>query len=709
MREESTMNFQSRQPISGNDPSILFNFETVVIVGASEDPNRIGGAPIELLRKYDFKGQVYGLNPKYDTVQGYPCFPNPESLPDGIDVAIFCVSVDNIRVIMPELARKGLKAAVIFTAGFGESGGSGKAHQDWLAKFARENRIAVVGPNCVGQISFVGKRPLTFANAARALPVASTGRIALLSQSGGVATNIWADGMLSGINFSHMITTGNEADLGITQFLDYLAEDEATDVVLGYIEGLSDGLAFCRAAAHMQEVGKPLIVIKVGVSDAGQDVVASHTGQLSSPDAAYQAAFDRYGVIRVATLQDLNDYARVFSLKGLKPKVTAATTSGGAGVYVADLCTELGLEMSRLSPETEEKLSSIIPTYGRLRNPVDLTAQVVNEMAILENSLQILLDDPETGVLLFMLSGKGTPEQAAQIISLMKRLQAGTEKTVVLCWLGVREQVRLDAMQQGLIVYQDPGRFLRPLRAYFDAVVSKTRKVTSPLAPPPDDPELEAKVRSVLRDGRVLSERTSLDLIEGRGVDCPKRHIATSREAVAKVSVQIPYPCVMKMVEPLVAHKSDVGGVAIDIASPEALLNAWDRMARELGATEVMIAEQISRGVEVLVGCVRDSTFGMRLTLGSGGIWTNFTADTVDLVAPFTDETIREALRRLSIWPALSGARGQVTLAVDRLVETISAIAEFGWQARNVLKEFECNPVIVTAERAVVVDAIGFG
>lgn len=486
----------------------------------------------------------------------------------------------------------------------------------------------MLGPNCVGQFSFAHDRSLIFANAVLANPRMPAGRIALLSQSGGVATNLWADAALAGVGFSHMITTGNEADLGIAEYLAYLAEDDATNGVLGYIEGLKDGAAFCRAAALLRERRKPLVLMKVGTSADGQDAMASHTGKLSSEDAGYQAAFDRHGVIRVSTLEALNDAARVFSLREIQPKVTVATTSGGAGVYVVDLCAELGIGFSRLSAETERRLSEFVPSYGRVRNPVDLTAQVVNDMSILASSLRILLDDPDTGVLLFLLSGKGTEAQSEEAIRLFTKVQAETTKTLVICWLGVAETVRRRAAQAGLLVYQDPVRFLRPLRDRLHH--ARSAKHVDEVA---EDPALEQRGPSrapldiarhlvtLADDSRVLPERAVLDLLETLGVDCPRRWFARGENEVSALARTVSFPCVMKLVDPVMVHKSDVGGVVLGLSDEAALLAAWRDMAARLGAREVMVAKQLQGGAEVLVGCVRDPTFGMRIALASGGVW----------------------------------------------------------------------------------------
>lgn len=696
---------------AGPDPSILFHFDSVVVVGASEQLSRIGGATLHLLLKYGHQSPIYALNPKYEVVQGVPCFASPAELPGPVDVAIFCSSAATVRHLLPELQQKGLKGAVIFSAGFIESGPEGHELQLWLSRFARKHGIAILGPNCAGQISFANQRAMTFTSSLVAAPPMEAGHLALLSQSGGVATNILADCLASGTRFSHMITTGNEAVLKLADYLRFLANDPATHTVLGYLEGLSDGQDFCAGAREMQRAGKALIMMRVGVSSVGQDAASSHTGQLSCDDTGFEAAFERYGVIRVQTLQQLNDYARVFSLPHLKPGLTVVTTSGGAGVYVADLCESHGVAMSQLSAETERQLAAIVPSYGRVRNPIDLTAQVVNDMSILERSLRILLDDPATGTLLFLLSGKGTLEQSQEVIDLFKKLDGYGRKTLVVCWLGVDESVRIRGSSAGVHVFQDPARFIQPLRAYLEHHRPRTAaplEAADVVCPPALELRHLLSPASGQAGKQQLSEPASMNLLSAYGVSCPAFWRVTTIDELRAIESKIPYPCVMKVVRPELAHKSDEGGVILGIHNATQLQESWHDLRDRLDVVEVLVAEQVTSGIEILVGCVRDPAFGMRLTIGSGGIWANFIQDAVTVIPPFTEEEIRRHLPRLKSWAPLSGARGQRPLAVDALVQTVLKIAEFGQATSAQLSEFECNPVIVTADRAVVVDAIGF-
>jgi len=689
-------------------PDALFHFDSIAVIGASEDPTRMGGTPIALLERYGYPGRIFGVNPKNLTVQGHPCVATVEELPEPIDAVAFCLAAEHLKTMLPALKRKGMRALVVFSAGFSESGADGAALQVWLRDFARDNGVAVLGPNCAGLISFATRRSITFASAFAVVPVGAPGRVALLSQSGGVAVNVWADAALAGARFSHVITTGNEADQDFAAFLDWLADDPDTDSVLGYLEGLSSGEAFCSAVARLRAAGKPLVLMKVGRSAVAQDAAASHTAQLASDDAGFEAAFERHGVVRVDTFQELIDASRILSAAPNGARVSVATNSGGAGVYIADLCDELGLPLAELSPVTESALGEMIPSFGRSRNPVDLTAQVVNDMSFLERCLKLMLDDPAGDVLVFAFSGKGREQQAAELIDMLCRVQAGRAKVIAVCWLGVPQQIRQLAAGAGLQVYQDPAAFLRPL-----AACARFRAAPVPeLAPASRLAVDAAAVGKLLGPGvngvRVLAEADAMDLLQAVGVDCARRWRVRSDEELARCSAEATFPCVAKISRPVHAHKSDVGGVILGIRTPEALRAAWHDLGLRLGATEILVAEQVSADLEVIAGWVRDRAFGVRLTVGCGGLWANYVSQTVSLVPPFDDASIRGALLRLPLRAALEGRRGRPPLALTALVGAIRVIGEIGMALRDTLSEFECNPILVTTDRAVVADAVGF-
>lgn len=686
--------------------SSFFDFRSVVVVGASDDASRVGGAPINLLRRGGFDGPIYGVNPKRSPVLGEPCFASIEDVPGQVDLALICIATGGVLDALERLQAKGIRAAAIFTGGFAETGQAGREAQVRIAEFGARHGIAILGPNCAGYISFLDGRTVTFASQPLMLKQAGPGTVALLSQSGGVAFNAWADAIAKGARFSHLVTTGNESNLSFSDFLSYFAAHPDVGAVVGYIEGIGNGPAFCAAAEAMQRADKPLVLLKGGVSDAGQEAARSHTAQLSSSSDAFHAACARYGVIVVETLQEMNDLSVLLSMN-IAGKVTLATNSGGAGVYMADLSARAKVPMTDLGQETLARLSTVVPEFGRIRNPVDVTAQIVNDIAILGNCIDILLEDPECDVLVFALTGKSQPEAARTVITAFVAAAERSGKPIVLCWLGVPEETRQAARRAGLVVYPDPSRFLLPA-GRLNAV---RQAAQNPWEPETVQPRWQSTDRIAidLGDASILPEKIALDLLAAGGVGCPRRCLVRSAEELVAAASELTFPLVMKISIPVVAHKSDIGGVVTGIEDFEGLVATWSAMkVRCPDLVEVVVAEQVAAGAEVLVGWTRDPAFGARLTLGAGGIWAETACDAVTLTPPFTPSYVRRELSRLACWPALAGARGRPKLAVDSLVDTILGIADVASRLPEPIGTFECNPVIVSERSASVVDAVGY-
>ncbi len=433
----------------------------------------------------------------------------------------------------------------------------------------------------------------------------------------------------------------------------------------------------------------------------------------STTDSGYQAAFERYGIIRVQTLLELTDYARVFGMENLGPDLSVTTTTGGTGVYVADIASELGIPLTEFREETVARIEEIIPHFGRAQNPADLTLQTLNDPEVLERTIDLVMAEPDTGVVLFLFGGRGGKQQSAEMISNFARIQERAPNPLILSWLGVADEVRRRGSEAGLHIYSDPSRFLRP----FAALLGPRAGFEAALAPKPPvfnravgDPGLDADDLIANPGERpILDEWRAMALVEEAGVSTPRRWRVTSDDELEAAAKAARFPCVAKLLEPALAHRSDVGGVVTGIASAQALAEVWQRMHSEFAAEVLLIAEQCPPGLEILVGGVGDATFGQRVVVGAGGIWTDRADDAVTLIPPFDDAYIEERLRGLKLWPRLAGERGQSALAVDRLVATVRAIADIAWREREVLNEFECNPIIVTETDAIAVDALGLG
>jgi acetate---CoA ligase (ADP-forming) len=688
----------------------FLDFRSIAVVGASNNPDRIGGKPLSLLKRLNFDGEVFGVNPKYKMVQGYDCFGAIADLPSGVEMAIVAVQAPLAVDALEELGKKGVQAVTVFTSGFAEVGPQGCGLQRRMREIAYRYGIAINGPNCVGTISFVNRRPATFASSISVYAPGRIGRVALVSQSGGFAPSIWADAMLAGTGFSHMFTTGNEAVLGFGDYLHLLAEDPSTDVVLGYMEGLEDGQEFCSAAEALRRAGKPLVMIKPGRSTDVARVVASHTGQMAGSYEAFQAAFKKHGVIEVDTLDNLTDHARVLSVKGASDPLVIATTSGGVGVYLTDLCEARGVRLAALAEGTEQKLRRLIPEFGTTKNPVDVTAQVVNNSESLKQTLIAISDDENASSVLFVLNGKAEQDKAKELIEIVSSLQNTLKKPLFTAWLGVSNEIRESASAAGINVFNDPARLLSPLgnMARWN-VAAKLRRPTLGRRAGDEQGVVSQAMFSYCDGQLLLDEWKGMELLEHYGIQVPRRWSVTSGADLDGRISDIKFPCVVKTLHPVLAHKSRSGGVILNVGSVEELQAAWGTLA-ERGATTVIVEEQVSSlGPELVVGVSSDPTFGQRVVVGAGGVNTNEEGDFITILPPFNEEYLETSLRALRIWPDLDKLLEMSPYCLQWIYKTVEALCRLQSVEHEYVVEIECNPLLVHATGLMAVDVLAIG
>lgn len=691
----------------------FLDYKSVAVVGASTNPERIGGKPLSLLRRFGFQGEVFGVNPKYDEVQGFKSVRSAADLPDGIEFAIIAVPAPAVVDALEVMGKKGLQAAAVFTSGFAEGGAAaGIELQRRMREIAYRYGIAVNGPNCVGAISFVNNRPATFASSISVLAPGKIGRVALVSQSGGFAPSIWADAMLAGTGFSHMFTTGNEAVLGFGDYLHLLADDPDTDVVLGYVEGIEDGQEFCSAAEALRRAGKPLVLIKPGRSDEVARVVASHTGQMAGNQQAFRAAFAKHGVIEVETFEALIDHARVLSDRTAVAPLAIVTTSGGVGVYLTDMCHACGVEMSKLSPETQAKLGKLIPDFGTTQNPVDVTAQVVNNSANLVQALKTLAEDESAKTILFVLNGKAEEDKAREVIKIVSGVQDVVDKPIFTSWLGVPYEIRNMATAGGLNIFTDPARLVPPLGnlSRWKAEQKLRRDAFDTFPRSQKVGQLTAADLSTSPDGELLlDEWAGMALASEYGLGVPKRWRIDAGTSFDDQAASVTYPCVMKLLKPTVAHKSRMGGVIANIGSIDELRHAWDRLL-SIGATAAIVEEQVrGTGIELVIGVATDATFGQRIVLGAGGVNTNEEGDFITLIPPVNQEYIHREMQRLRIWKRVAANASAAEKVVARTADAIERLCALQLTENSRLAEIECNPLLVTHDGLVAVDVLAIG
>lgn len=696
------------------DLTRLFRPRSIAIVGASDNERRIGGRPLRILRQRGYTGDIHPVNPKYDVVQGIPCHRDVESLPEGVDLYLICVPADAATDVFERAAARGAGSAVVFAGGFAETGEKGRLLQDRLATAARAYDVALVGPNSLGYASIEPRTYGTFATMLETLPELRAGTVALVSQSGGTAFNLLTEAHWAGVRFSHVIATGNEAGLTFADYVEYLAADDATEVIVGYLEGTVDGSRLGDAFEATRRAGKPVFVIKSGASARGRTSVASHTAQISGDDDAFDALFDRYGVVRLRTMDDAADVARAAALGVTGDGVTIASNSGGAAAYLSDLADRHGVPLVDLSSRTREALTAVLPPFAGVGNPLDFTPQVINDPALLGRVLTIL-DEEESADLLLLYLG-GMEYLAGDLLPAVAAAAGRIRAALGLAWYGVSDRVRTRAAEEGLVVCGDPARLLHGvglLRRGRLAVAGAPGRPAEPASRPVSPGAGRAAlVPRQVGDGRAaVDEAQVMEVLEGLRLTLPRRRLARTAEEAVRAAAEVGYPCVLKLVEPLLPHRAVVGAVRVGLADAEAVRAAFGALADEHGARAALVAEQVEfgDGVELIAGVVTDPVFGDRALLGSGGVGVDDAGDARTLVPPYDGASVRHALDGLRAAARIRAVRpdlGALAAELARVVDGLASLVREPADPR--ITEVECNPILVRSGDIVVLDALAF-
>jgi acetate---CoA ligase (ADP-forming) len=697
----------------------LFRPATIAVVGASDRPGRIGGRPLAFARKLAYPGRVFGVNPHYTEVQGFPCVPRISDLPPGIDLFVLAIPAPAIPQALAELGSSGGGAAVIFSGGFAESSENGAELQAQLLSVAERFSIPVIGPNCVGFVSFHDRVPATFTGLLQPDTLPAPGGVAILSQSGGMGSNTAYEASLLGASLSHFITTGNEVVVEFGDVLRFLAADDSTHSVVGYIEGIRSSDRFVEGLRAMEAAGKRLALLKAGRSPRAARAVQGHTALMSGSDDAYEACLRRFGVHRLSSLEEMIDVVVATSrwpVETVSPgHLALATISGGAAIYMLDECERAGVQLANFSESTKTELNIALPSFTLVSNPLDLTAQVVNDVGLLRRALSILVADPSVGDVLFFCGGM--EESADEIIAAVNSVPAPGSGRISIAWLGVSENCRIKARRAGIPTYGDPARFIRGYAHARELRPSVTHEETDGSGPGAASgttltPRLRASQLTVadfvpVDGGLVVGEWTAMQLLAGVGVRVPKSALIPLDDKV-RLPAELGYPCVVKVHEPLMVHRSMHGGVVTGIRDAHQLREVCDKLRKKLGASSVLVAEQIEEGPELIVGLFADDVFGQRAVIGAGGVLANELDDNVTLIPPFTASSLVRELARLRLIRHLLRNRSDLeSLGTDLslLLEQLAAVLD----AEPLLQQIECNPVVVHSHALVAVDALGTG
>ncbi len=680
----------------------LFAPESVAIIGASSDQRRFGGRPIQYLLEAGFAGPIYPINPKRDEIQGLKAYSSIRDVPGTVDCAMLAIGADLTQATIEDCIAMGVKSAVLFGAGFSETGDEGKARQERLVETARAAGMRLLGPNCMGLMNTHARFYATFASALEE-GVPTPGRIAVASQSGGYGGYLMKHLFRRGLGISQWVTTGNEADVDIGDALNWMAGQEETDVLLAYIEGLRDADKLVAALDRARRNNKPVVMMKVGRTAAGSAAAASHTASLTGEDSIYDAVFDRYGVHRARTTDEMLDIAYALS-KGQLPKgprVGVISISGGVGVQIADFVSDAGLEMGTVPDATKAALKQLVP-HCSPANPIDMTGLVTTNHDIMEKTLDaVFAAGAFDATLIFLGIAGAAPSMARPLQQAIANAHARAPDQLVFVSVTADPEMVREYDTKGLLAFEDPSRAI-------DALAALNHFRDTFAGDAPNRPEVPTAEPLDIR-GKVNESRAKA-LLADAGIPSPREALVTTPEEAAERAAQIGFPVAVKVVSGDILHKTEVGGVALGLASADAVHAAVARMADAIPAKlpdaridGYLVSEMIVGGAETIVGIHQDPAFGPVITFGLGGTLVELIKDTVCALAPVSEAEAADMIGKLKTAPLLTGWRGSPRHDVEALARAISGLSLLAVQHKDEIATIEVNPLVVRAGNAGVV------
>lgn len=678
----------------------------VALVGVSGRPDNMSARTLRYLRDQGFAGEIYPVNPRYAELDGRRCFASLNELPGPVDLVLSFLPAAHVPGVVREAGQVGAAAVIVFASGFAETGPEGAVLQDQLRQAALDSGVRVLGPNCQGLIHASTGLFATFTQAANRRMSQPSG-VAYVGQSGAVGGSILDLASEMGLGLSAWVSTGNQADLDLVEVAEVLVDDDDVDVLMLYVEAMADGAAYRALAERAQATGKSLIVLRAGRSQAGRRAVASHTGAMLADETGFVLTSRRHGVHLVDDVDDLLTTAAALRASGAPRgrRIAVVTTSGGAGGLAADRLEDNDLVLPELSPVTQEALAPLIPAFGALANPVDVTAQLFNQGEHAFGEVcRIVSEDPgvdAVAVLLTMVTGT----QAAALAEDLVKTTAGLGKPLYVVWLAGRQltvEARRIFADAGIPVFPSIAALARVLR-----VLAPVDKGAGGAATPPG---WVGELPALLATRRAAPGPALLDAI---GVARPRGLVVETAEEAAAAAADLG-PTAMKVHAPDLAHKSDIGGVLLDVPPAEAATRfreLVDRAGRHglRGVAGVELQQMVPRGVELILGAMRGTGgFPPLITVGLGGVTTELYRDVVSEVAPVGRDEALAMLRQLRGWPLLAGFRGAPPADVEAAVDAVVALSWAITALDGQLVEIEVNPLIVAPEGggAVAVDVL---
>jgi acyl-CoA synthetase (NDP forming) len=685
----------------------FFDPATIAIIGASNDPTRIGGRPLAALARRWAGGapgrQLFAVNPTRDRIQDQPAYRALADIPASPGLAIIAVPAAAVLDAVRDCVAAKCRAAIVFTSGFAESGEAGRSLQDRMAGIARDGGLRILGPNCLGVMVPGSGMFATFSESANFddhLP----GSVAVASQSGAIMSQMLMLARRRGVGLSALASTGNECDIDVAECIEYFAGDPATRVIVAYIESCRDGGRLARALRAARAAAKPVVVLKVGRTLAGSAATQTHTGALAGEDRIYDAVIRQFGAWRASSFDEAIDVAYVCAEAPAPAsnRLGVVTISGGAGALVADDASEQGLDVAPLSAAAAEQLQGMLP-YATARNPLDTTAQILNDLALWTRSLGVMAEAGYDAILMYLAYFGQSPRMFGPLLDAMAPLNGPGRPPLVFCSMFDPEAAAA-ARAAGFLVFEDPSRAVRALAGWaaIHRAIREGANAAAEDAPAVAALDLrgnEADIKRALRTPHIA---------------VPEERVAADVAAAVGHARSVGFPVVMKVVSPDIAHKTEVGGVVLGVSNETEVAKAWADIRSSVAAKApgarldgILVARQYTGGLELLLGSLRDPSFGTMILLGAGGILAEAMDDVAMRRAPLFAADAEAMVDSLRISRLLGGIRGGPPL--DRAA-LCAAIVEFAAIAASAAgaASIEINPLLVlpAGQGCVALDAL---
>ena len=659
----------------------LFNPRTVAVVGATPKEGKVGNTILKnLLASGTGLLSIYAVNPRYDRIQGLKCYPSLSEIQGDIDLAVIAIPAEGVPNVLEQCAERGVENVVVISAGFKEVGREGAVLESELIKIAKEHKLNIVGPNCLGIINTHANLNATFGKT-----VPDKGSIAFLSQSGAFALAVIDWAKVARVGFSKIVSLGNKAVLDECHFLEYLDKDPDTAVVAMYLEDVSEGSRFMRVVRKVSRT-KPVVVMKSGMTEAGAKAASSHTGSIAGSVEAYRAAFAQAGIVEATSIQELFDFSLTLSrIQRIKGGIAIVTNSGGPGVMAADAIEESGLELTAFERETMEKLHPL--QLANSYNPIDVRGDATTDK--FGTALSIVAEDGYVGAIIAILSPTAPIEfdKAGNYV-----MAINAKKPVIPVFMGgetVMSAVE-ELKKHGIANYFDPVRAVKSLKAVKDYEERQKRV----FEPPPHFNVDTGQIREQLR------HKLGFELLKAYGIPIPAYGKAETADEALDIADKIGYPVAMKILSPDIIHKTDVGCVKLNVNREAVKESFFEIMRRGEKLTTarriegVLVQQMIAGGKEVIIGMKRDRHFGPLLMFGLGGIYVEVFRDVSFRIAPLSMSDAKEMIKNVRAYRILHGVRGEPMSDIDSLVNVLLRFSQLCVEFPDIL-EADLNPIKV--------------